>query len=190
MVVRGPNTVYGVFFLILAFFNAAGLLVMLHAEFLAFILLIVYVGAVAVLFLFVVMMLDGERKSHQPLARRSSFASRYIFAVAVLVFVFSIEIGLMVVTWRSSPEALSASLAPPSTLSNTQALGQVLYTHYLLPFQGVGLILLIAMVGTIVLTLRHRNGVRRQQVAQQLERDPRESLRLIDIPYSGQGRRE
>ncbi len=169
MVIRSTQTVYSVFFLIFAFLNAAGLLIMLHAEFLAFILLIVYVGAVAVLFLFVVMML-GETQTKTPLSRR------YACAVGGVCLFLLTALGIMVVRWKTSSEALIFGFSPTVDMKNTEALGNLLYTHYLIPFQGVGLILLIAMIGAIVLTLRHR-----RKPLQLLSNEP---MRLVDLRSS------
>src|SRR3990167_3639905 len=177
MVVTARNTVHGVLFLIVAFFNAAALFLLAHAEFIAMILVVVYVGAVAVLFLFVVMMLNLEGgEMHRGI-------KGYTFMGVLLV-----ELLLMGLSWYTAPEAFDLTTAPTSGLkiTNTQALGNLLYTHYALGFQGAGLILLIAMIGAIVLTLRHREGVRKQNIRDQQERQVRESLRLIDIP-SGSG---
>lgn len=178
MVVTSRNTVHGVLFLIVAFFNAAGLFVLAGAEFLAMILVVVYVGAVAVLFLFVVMMLNidlGEIRQH---------IKSYSLIAAFIGGVLLTELLLMGIGWHTSPEAFELTTAPMADLnvSNTQALGNLLYTHYALAFQGAGLVLLVAMIGAIVLTLRHREGVRRQKVGDQQARQAKESLRLVDIP--------
>ncbi len=183
MVVTSRNTVHGVLFLILAFFNAAGLFVLANAEFLAMILVIVYVGAVAVLFLFVVMMLNVE------LGQLRESLKGYSFIGSLVGSVLGLELISMTIAWHTSPEAFDLTLAPlmnDKDMSNTQALGNLIYTHYALVFQGVGLILLIAMIGAIVLTLRHREGVRKQKVGDQIARQARESVRLVDIP-SGSG---
>jgi len=174
MVVTARNTVHGVLFLIVAFFNAAALFLLAHAEFIAMILVVVYVGAVAVLFLFVVMMLNLEGgEMHRGI-------KGYTFMGVLIGGVLLVELLLMGLSWYTAPEAFDLTTAP------TQALGNLLYTHYALGFQGAGLILLIAMIGAIVLTLRHREGVRKQNIRDQQERQVRESLRLIDIP-SGSG---
>ncbi len=179
MVVTSRNTVHGVLFLILAFANAAGLFILAHAEFLAMILVVVYVGAVAVLFLFVVMMLNVELK-----ALRESLKS-YAFIGSFIGGVLGVELLLIMGTWHTSSEAFDLTSAPTTSygnMSNTQALGNLLYTHYALLFQGAGLILLIAMIGAIVLTLRQREGVRKQKLGDQLARQAKESIRLVDIP--------
>lgn len=182
MVVLGLNTVYSVFFLILAFANGAGLLLMLHAEFLAFLLLIVYVGAVAVLFLFVVMMIDGEKKFSPALMWRSGGIPRYSLAVGLSSLILTVELVLVALTWRMSSEALISGSPLQNQSLTFHTMGQLLYTSYVLPFQGVGFIFLIAMVGAIVLTLRHRDGTRKQQVSIQVARQPEDSLRLVDLP--------
>lgn len=179
MVVVSRNTVHGVLFLILCFANASGLFVLAHAEFLAMILIVVYVGAVAVLFLFVVMMINVE------LARITESLKSYRVLGLFVGGVLAAELILMIMTWNTSPEAFDLTSAPIAFYgekSNTQALGNLLYTHYALVFQGAGLILLIAMIGAIVLTLRHREGVRKQKPADQIARQAKESVRLVDIP--------
>ncbi len=183
MVVTIRNTVYAVLFLILAFFNAAGLFILVHAEFLALMLVVVYVGAVAVLFLFVVMMLNVE------LSHLRETVKSYFLIGSFVGGILAIELILVMVTWNTSTEAFNLTSAPSAfygNVSNTKALGYLLYTHYALIFQGAGLILLIAMMGAIVLTLRHREGVKKQNVASQLARHAKESVELVDIP-SGSG---
>ena len=183
MVVTARNTVHGVLFLILAFFNAAGLFILAHAEFLAMMLVVVYVGAVAVLFLFVVMMLNVELGQLQRVARRYSLMGGLVGGV------LAAELILVMVSWKTSSSAFDLTSAPTSLyngMPNTQALGNLLYTHYALVFQGAGLILLIAMIGAIVLTLRQREGVRKQKVRDQIARRAKDSVRLVDIP-SGSG---
>jgi NADH-quinone oxidoreductase subunit J len=182
MVVTSRNTVHGVLFLILAFFNAAGLFLLANAEFLALLLVIVYVGAVAVLFLFVVMMLNLE------IGVISKGINRYRTVGLVVALIFLFELLLTLFSWKTSKEAFEIISAPMSQggLPNTQAIGNLIYTHYALIFQGSGIILLIAMIGAIVLTLRHREGVRKQKIRDQLERDPKDSVNLVDIsPGSG-----
>jgi len=183
LVVSSRNTVHGVLFLILAFLNASGLFVLVQAEFLAMILVVVYVGAVAVLFLFVVMMINVE------LGQLWERARRYSFMGAVVGGILAIELVLMMVSWQSSPEAFDLTSAPYSIykdMTNTTAIGNLLYTHYALIFQGAGIILLVAMIGAIVLTLRHREGVRKQKIKDQIAREAKDSVRLVDIP-SGTG---
>lgn len=183
MVIVSRNPVHSVLFLILAFFNSAALFVLLGAEFLAMILVVVYVGAVAVLFLFVVMMLDinfAELRrgflTYLPIGGLIG-----IVLLAELVFVFG--------SWVVSPEAGSVLAAPTpaiSEVSNIHALGRLIYTHYVYLFQAAGLILLVAMMGAIVLTLRHREGVRRQAISDQLARRPDETVEVVKVP-SGSG---
>lgn len=176
MVVSARNPVHAVLFLILAFFNAAGLFLLAGAEFLALILVIVYVGAVAVLFLFVVMMLDVDF-THL----REGF-QRYAPVGAVVGILLLIELGVVLGGWRVAGAA-SRRLAAPvaATLTNTAQLGTLLYTHYVLLFQAAGLILLVAMIGAIVLTHREATTARRQSIAHQLARDPATTLVLMDV---------
>ncbi|HUX80348.1 MAG TPA: NADH-quinone oxidoreductase subunit J [Alphaproteobacteria bacterium] len=183
MVVTARNTVYGVLFLILGFFNAAGLFILAHAEFLSMILVVVYVGAVAVLFLFVVMMLNVE------LGQLRESIKSYSLIGGLVGGILGLELVGMMAIWSTSPEAFDLTSAPFANygnVSNTQALGNLLYTHYALVFQGAGLILLIAMIGAIVLTLRQREGVKKQSLGDQIGRQAKESVRLVDIP-SGSG---
>jgi len=183
LVVTSRNTVHGVLFLILAFFNASGLFILAHAEFLAMMLIIVYVGAVAVLFLFVVMMLNVE------VGEVKGVAKRYSLIGGLIGGILAVELILMMMSWTPAPEALQLTTVPYSLdnkMTNTQALGNLLYTHYALVFQAAGLILLIAMVGAVVLTLRHRGGVKKQKIKTQVERQAKDSLQLLDIP-SGTG---
>lgn len=181
MVIASRNPVHSVMFLILAFFNAAGLFVLLGAEFLAMILVVVYVGAVAVLFLFVVMMLDIDFKE-----LRKGFID-YVPVGAAVGGVLLLELGVVLFGFAVSP-AQNPTLASPTPegVSNTEAIGQVLYTQYVFLFQGAGMILLIAMIGAIVLTLRHREGVKRQNVSAQVNRTRAQAVELTDIkPGSG-----
>ena len=183
MVIAARNPVHSVLFLILAFLNASGLFVLMGAEFLAMILAIVYVGAVAVLFLFVVMMLDIDAAQ---LRRR--FLS-YLPIGGAIGLMLLVELGLALAAWRVSADAAPAPLvpAPPhEEVTNAEALGRLLYTDYFYLFQAAGVILLIAMVGAIVLTLRRREGVRRQDVARQLARRREEGVELRKVtPGSG-----
>ncbi len=180
LVVTSRNPVYSVLFLILAFFNAAGLFVLIGAEFLAMMLIVVYVGAVAVLFLFVVMMLDINF-----VAFRQGFV-RYLpigFAVGLVLLG---ELGLMLFAGgEAAPIAARQPIPPSSEVSNTLALGRVLYTDYVYLFQAAGLVLLVAMIGAIVLTHRDRSGVKRQKIAAQIARR-RQSVELVKVP-SGKG---
>ena len=175
MVVSARNPVHSVLFLILAFFNAAGLFVLLGAEFLAMILVVVYVGAVAVLFLFVVMMLDIDfvnlRKGiHQNIA------------LGLLVGIVLLgELAMVGIGWGGAGHAIIVNKAP-TDLSNTQALGMLIYTKYFYAFQISGLILLVAMIGAIVLTLRGRSEVRRQQISTQIARQRSQSIEIVKVP--------
>jgi NADH-quinone oxidoreductase subunit J len=181
LVVSARNPVHSVLFLILAFFNAAGLFVLIGAEFLAMILVIVYVGAVAVLFLFVVMMLDIDFAE-----LRSGFV-RYLPVGTLVGFILLAELVLVIGGWTISP-SIPAPAAGGVPLSNTRALGDILYTRYLFAFQVAGLILLVAMVGAIVLTLRHRVDVRRQSISAQLARTRAQSVDVVKVPVgSGSG---
>ena len=160
MVITARNPVHSVLFLILGFFNAAGLFVLLHAEFLAFILVIVYVGAVAVLFLFVVMMLDIN------FANLRKGAMQYVPLGILLGIIFLVELTTLYSTWEFSPRTINDSQVELHH-NNAEALGNVLYTDYIYIFQAAGLILLVAMIGAIVLTHRIREGVRKQKVSEQ-----------------------
>ena len=182
LVVSSRNPVHSVLFLILAFFNAAGLFVLIGAEFLAMILVIVYVGAVAVLFLFVVMMLDIDFAQ-----LRGGFV-RYLPIGALVGFILLAELLLVIGSWAIAPGLPSPAAASGSSLTNTRALGDILYTRYLLAFQGAGLILLVAMVGAIVLTLRRRADVRRQSISAQLARTRAQSVEVVKVPV-GSGSR-
>lgn len=175
------NTIYSVLFLILSFLNAAGLFILLGAELIAMTLIIVYVGAVAVLFLFVVMMLDVTIKDI------GEARSKYGFVGALLGIVFAIELGLVCWYWKI-PSAQTAILHMPinPSPSNAHALGLVLYTDYFLIFQLAGLVLLVAMIGAIVLTLRQRPGVRRQKTNHQLRRQAAQTVTLKNVE-SGKG---
>ncbi len=181
MVISARNPVHAVLFLILCFFNAAGLFLLIGAEFIAFILMIVYVGAVAVLFLFVVMMLDINVRD-----LKQGF-KRYMPVGLSVGLVLMAQLIVVTTAWVSDSTALS--IAPDATVSavdNTRALGQVLYTDYFYPFQVSGLILLVAMIGAIVLTLRDRNNTLRQNVSQQLNRPVSDVLEIRKVA-SGQG---
>lgn len=176
MVISARNPVHSVLFLILAFLNAAGIFVILHAEFLAMILIIVYVGAVAVLFLFVVMMLDIKTTIEK------SNILQYMPIGLFIGFVFIAELVIVLINTKlelSNMQILSNPLNKFAELSNTKAIGSVLYTDYILHFQLAGVILLIAMIGSIVLTLRERSGVKRQSVAEQLSRSSK--IDLVDV---------
>lgn len=181
MVITARNPVHSVLFLILCFFNAAGLFILMGAEFLAMILVVVYVGAVAVLFLFVVMMLDVDF-----VKLREGLAS-YLPVGGVIGLIVLVELALVFGTWTISPEALKATAAPAvAGVTNTEALGQVLYTKYFYYFQAAGLVLLVAMVGAIVLTLRHKEGVKRQSISAQVARTPATAVEIRKVE-PGQG---
>ena len=175
------NPVHSVLWLILAFFNAAGLMLLVGAEFIAMLLVIVYVGAVAVLFLFVVMMLDIDFTE-----LRAGFA-RYLPFGVLLVLILAAEMIFAVSAWSAGGIALSATVAPiPEEVPNIQAIGTLIYTRYLFIFEGAGLVLLVAMIGAIVLTHRTRGGVRPQNVSKQVQRRPQDAVRKVDQPV-GQG---
>ena len=181
MVISTKNPVHSVLFLILAFLNAAGIFVILHAEFLAMILIIVYVGAVAVLFLFVVMMLDFKTS----LGKDNIL--QYMPIGLLVGIVFIAELIIVLINTRldlSNIQILSNPLDNFSDQSNTEAIGSILYTNYVLYFQLSGVILLVAMVGSIVLTLRDREGVKRQIVSEQVDRKGK--IELVDVK-SGEG---
>ena len=171
------NPVHSVLFLITVFFSAAGMFVLMGAEFLAMLLVVVYVGAVAVLFLFVVMMLDVDF-----VALRQGFARYMPMGLAVGV-VLLIEMVLVAVTVAQHGAAAKndAPLVPDQALPNAQAIGQVLYTDYVYLFQAAGMVLLVAMIGAIVLTLRHRPGVRRQNVAKQVARTRKTGMDVVSV---------
>ncbi|WIJ23676.1 NADH-quinone oxidoreductase subunit J [Devosia sp. RR2S18] len=181
MVIASRHPVHAVLFLILTFINAAGLFMLAGAEFLALILVVVYVGAVAVLFLFVVMMLDVDFAS-----LRSGFL-QYAPIGLVVGLVLLLELLLVAGTFVVSPEAAQSSALPiVPGMENIRAIGQVLYTRYVFLFQGAGAVLLVAMIGAIVLTLRHRPGIKRQDAARQVGRKPSETLEVVKVK-SGQG---
>ena len=175
------NPVHSVLWLILAFLSAAGLFVLLGAEFVAMLLVIVYVGAVAVLFLFVVMMLDVD------FAQLKAEMTKYMPLALLIGVVLLMQLGLAFGVWEASDGALAARAAiAPDDVHNTAALGQLLYDDYILVFQLAGLILLVAMIGAIVLTLRHRTDVKRQDVLAQMYRDPAKAMEVMDVK-PGQG---
>ena len=178
MVVVSRNPVFSVLFLILAFFNAAGLFVLIGAEFIAMLLVVVYVGAVAVLFLFVVMMLDIN------FAEMRAGFQKYLPIGLVVggILVFELVAAMY-------GDAFSgATLPEASEISNTRALGNVLYTKYMYLFQVAGLILLVAMIGAISLTMRRRTGVRRQVIAEQNMRRREDSVEIVDVPVGASAR--
>ena len=181
-VISAKNPVHSVLFLITAFFSAAGLFVLMGAEFLAMILVVVYVGAVAVLFLFVVMMLDVDFT-----ALRQGFA-RYLPIGGVVAAVLTIEMVVVALGVASGGAAAGSTgpLSKTGDVANTEAIGRVLYTDYVYVFQAAGLVLLVAMIGAIVLTLKHRPGIKRQNIAAQVARTPAKGMRTVSIK-SGEG---
>jgi NADH-quinone oxidoreductase subunit J len=183
MVIASRNPVHSVLFLILAFVNAAGLFILLGAEFLALILVIVYVGAVLVLFLFVVMMLDVD------FTRLRQGFLQYLPVGALVGIIMLVELVLVLVSWATAPEAQQAIAAPMPPLAkmlNTEALGHILYTRYVYFFQAAGIILLVAMIGAIVLTLHHKPRVRRQNIAEQNARTKATAIEIVQV-RSGHG---
>ena len=181
MVIAAKNPVHSVLFLILAFVNAAGLFVLLGAEFLAMILVVVYVGAVAVLFLFVVMMLDVD------FAELGQGFLQYLPIGGLVGVIFLAELLLVVGTWAIGPGVPTTITAKiPTDIPNTQAIGLVLYTRYIYYFQAAGVVLLVAMIGAIVLTLRHRPSVKRQDIAKQVARSKASAIDVVKV-RPGQG---
>jgi NADH-quinone oxidoreductase subunit J len=177
LVVSARNPVHSVLFLITAFFSAAGLFVLLGAEFLAMLLIVVYVGAVAVLFLFVVMMLDVDFAE-----LRQGFA-QYLPIGGLVGGILTLEMVFVAATVATNGAAAKNPLpnASPGGVPNTEALGRVLYTDYVFFFQLAGLVLLVAMIGAIVLTLRHKPGVKRQDIGKQVARTPKTGMELVQI---------
>ena len=181
MVVGARNPVHSVLFLILAFFNSAGLFLLLGAEFLAMILVVVYVGAVAVLFLFVVMMLDVD------FVELRQGVLNYLPIGALVGVVLLAELLVVLGGWVIAPETVTHVMVPiTGTTTNTAALGEVLYTRYIFFFQAAGMVLLVAMIGAIVLTLRHKPNVKRQSIADQVARTPATAIEVRKVP-SGRG---
>ena len=181
LVIFARNPVHSVLWLILAFFNAAGLMLILGAEFIAMLLVIVYVGAVAVLFLFVVMMLNIDFAE-----LRAGFV-RYMPLGALVAVILAAELIFALGAWSAGGVDLAARAAPAVTdKSNIQQIGELLYTRYIFLFEAAGVVLLVAMIGAIVLTHRQRGGVRTQNISQQNQRRPQDATRLVD-PGVGQG---
>src|ERR1700744_5050416 len=181
MVIAARNPVHSVLFLVLAFFNAAVLFVLAGAEFLAMILVVVYVGAVAVLFLFVVMMLDID------FAELKRGSLQYLPFGVLIGLILVAELVMVGSVWVLKPAArMALAHATPAGVTNTAALGRILYTDYVYYFQIAGLVLLVAMIGAIVLTLRHRPGVRRQNIGRQNARVVAEAMTVVDVK-PGQG---
>ena len=185
MVTVSKNTVHSVFFLILDFISISCLFIMIGAEFLGMIMLIVYVGAVAVLFLFVVMMLNVAQQKNQWFSARES--SKHIPIGLIISTIIFFELIIVIGGWKYKPDLVSSmSLNLDSKISNTHAIGYVLYTDYIHIFQLSGMILLVAMIGAIVLTFRQRSGVKRQSYFSQISRERSDGVELIDVP-SNQG---
>ncbi|MHA1523358.1 MAG: NADH-quinone oxidoreductase subunit J [Alphaproteobacteria bacterium] len=181
MVVAARNPVHSVLFLILTFFNASGLFIIAGAEFLGLLLVVVYVGAVAVLFLFVVMMLDID------LAEIREGFLQYLPIGATIGLILLVELLMVVTGWVVAPEMLAKMPIPPlNEVSNTEALGLLLYTDYVYYFEAAGMVLLVAMIGAIVLSMQHRTGIKRQDIAAQVARRPQDAVTLHDIK-PGQG---
>jgi NADH-quinone oxidoreductase subunit J len=181
MVISARNPVHSVLFLILAFFNSAGLFVLIGAEFLAMVLVIVYVGAVAVLFMFVVMMLDINF-----IRMREGFL-QYLPIGGLIGLILLVELVLVAGSWALSPQeqAVVAQQPTPAAITNTEALGDLFYTSYFYLFQAVGFILLVAMISAITLTLRRRPGTRRQDIAEQVHRAREQTVELRKISPGG-----
>jgi NADH-quinone oxidoreductase subunit J len=182
VVISTRNPVHSVLFLILTFFNVAGLFVLLGAEFLAMILVVVYVGAVAVLFMFVVMMLDVN------LAEARDGFLHYLPLGLLVGFILVMELGVMAGGWTFVPNVEQNFTNQPmaSSITNTEALGTIIYTHYAYYFQTAGFILLVAMIGAIVLTHRTRSGVLKQNIVDQLSREPKDTIEIKKVS-SGSG---
>jgi NADH-quinone oxidoreductase subunit J len=181
MVISSRNPVHSVLWLILAFVNAAGLFMLMGAEFLALILIVVYVGAVAVLFLFVIMMLDID------FAEIKHGVLQYLPFGLLIGGIVLVELLLVVGTWTVGSGIPAAAAVPiQANVTNTEALGLVLYTRYVYFFEAAGMILLVAMVGAIVLTLEHRTRVRRQNISEQVNRDPAKAIEVVKV-RTGQG---
>jgi NADH-quinone oxidoreductase subunit J len=183
MVIASKNPVHSVLYLILAFVNAAGLFILLGAEFLAMILVIVYVGAVLVLFLFVVMMLDVDFAE-----LRQGFL-QYLPLGGALAIIVAIELVMVVVAWTIGPDVkqtVATPIPPIASVLNTEALGHVLYTRYVYFFQAAGVVLLVAMIGAIVLTLQHKPNVKRQNIAAQIARNKASAIEVVKVA-PGQG---
>jgi NADH-quinone oxidoreductase subunit J len=185
MVTVSKNTVHSVFFLILDFISISCLFIMIGAEFLGMIMLIIYVGAVAVLFLFVVMMLNVAQQKNQWFSARES--SKHLPVGLIISTIIFFELIIVIGGWKYKPDLVSSmSLNIDSSISNTHAIGYVLYTDYIHIFQLSGMILLVAMIGAIVLTFRKRSGVKRQSYFSQISRERTDGVELMDVP-SNQG---
>ena len=183
MVTVSKNTVHSVFFLILDFISISCLFIMIGAEFLGMIMLIIYVGAVAVLFLFVVMMLNVAQQKNQWFSARVS--SKHIPVGLIISTIIFFELIIVIGGWKYKPDLVSSMLLNiDSSISNTHAIGYVLYTDYIHIFQLSGMILLVAMIGAIVLTFRQRSGVKRQSYFSQISRERSDGVESIDVPSS------
>ena len=181
MVTASKNTVHSVFFLILDFISISCLFIMIGAEFLGMIMLIVYVGAVAVLFLFVVMMLNVAQQKNQWFLSKSS--SKHIPVGLIISAIIFFELIIVVGGWKYKPDLLNSSTITISqTTTNTHSLGNVLYTDYIHLFQLSGMILLVAMIGAIVLTFRQRAGLKRQSYVKQISRERKDGVKVVDVP--------
>ena len=181
MVTAARNTVHSVFFLILDFISISCLFIMIGAEFLGMIMLIVYVGAVAVLFLFVVMMLNVAQQKNQWFG--SSKSSSHIPLGLIVSLIIFFELLIVVGGWKYKPDILnSSSITISENISNTHSLGNVLYTDYIHLFQISGMILLVAMIGAIVLTFRQREGLKRQSYIKQISRERKDGIELVEVP--------
>ena len=179
MVTVSKNTVHSVFFLILDFISISCLFIMIGAEFLGMIMLIVYVGAVAVLFLFVVMMLNvAQQKNQWFISQDNSGHIPVGIIISTLIF---FELIIVIGGWKYKPELFNNDINPINNISNTHSLGQILYTDYIHIFQLSGMILLIAMIGAIVLTFRQRSGVKKQSYLKQISRERSEGVEVIDV---------
>tara|TARA_B100002019_G_scaffold289800_1_gene306171 strand:- start:655 stop:1284 length:630 start_codon:yes stop_codon:yes gene_type:complete len=182
MVTVSKNTVHSVFFLILDFISISCLFIMIGAEFLGMIMLIVYVGAVAVLFLFVVMMLNvAQQKNQWFISQDNSGHIPVGLLISVIIF---FELIIVIGGWKYKPDLFEASNLISNEISNTHSLGKVLYTDYIHIFQISGMILLVAMIGAIVLTFRQREGVKKQSYLKQISRERSEGVDVVEVPYN------
>jgi len=179
MVIVSKNTVHSVFFLILDFITISCLFIMIGAEFLGMIMLIVYVGAVAVLFLFVVMMLNVAQQKNQWFEASSGYSHMPIGLVIGIVILF--ELIIVVSGWKHKPELSTKAINIDPNITNTHSIGNILYTEYIHLFQLSGMILLVAMIGAIVLTFRKRSGIKRQSYIRQISREKLEGVSLVDV---------
>ena len=181
MVIASKNTVHSVFFLILDFITISCLFLMIGAEFLGMIMLIVYVGAVAVLFLFVVMMLNVAQQKKEWFS--STDSSKHIPVGVLISIIIFFELTVVIGGWRYKPDIVSSMSLPLNTdITNTHSIGKILYTDYIHLFQLSGMILLVAMIGAIVLTFRERAGVKKQSYIKQISREKKDGVQVIDVP--------